>query len=151
MRGLPYNRARNVHFGLGGMFNLAGRPTHIEASRKTMQEDCCHHHQSCGREENENEGQRSRVATGKAKALQDSSCGQWHWGVDARLGGSLWCGAKMKWFFQTTEPIEGAFTHSGGSQGQRRHRQQRAPRVPREPSGGSPSSGGDSLDRQSEH
>ena len=39
--GLPYCRARNVEFGLGGPFNWAGRPTQIEYLRKTMQEGCC--------------------------------------------------------------------------------------------------------------
>ena len=33
--GLSYHRARNVEFGSGGLFNWAGRPTQIEASRKT--------------------------------------------------------------------------------------------------------------------
>ena len=37
---LPYYRARNVEFGLGGLFNWAGRPAQIEASRKTVQEGC---------------------------------------------------------------------------------------------------------------
>ena len=39
--GLPYCRARNIEFGLGGLFNQAGRSTQIEASRKAMQEGCC--------------------------------------------------------------------------------------------------------------
>ena len=39
--GLPYYRARNVDFGLGGPFSWAGRPTQIEVSRKTVQEGCC--------------------------------------------------------------------------------------------------------------
>ena len=38
--GLPYCRVRNIEFGLGGPFNWAGRPTQIEASRKTVQEGC---------------------------------------------------------------------------------------------------------------
>ena len=36
--GLPYHRARNVAFGLGGPFNWAGRSVQIEDLRKTMQE-----------------------------------------------------------------------------------------------------------------
>ena len=36
--GLPYCRAKNVEFGLGGPFNWPGRPAQIEALRKTMQE-----------------------------------------------------------------------------------------------------------------
>ena len=36
--GLPYCRARNIEFGLGGLFNWVGRPVQIEASRKTVQE-----------------------------------------------------------------------------------------------------------------
>ena len=39
--GHPYNRKRDVEFGLGGPFNWAGRPTQIEALRKTVQES--HH------------------------------------------------------------------------------------------------------------
>ena len=35
---LAYCRARNIEFGLGGPFNWAGRPTQIEALRKTVQE-----------------------------------------------------------------------------------------------------------------
>ena len=37
-KGLPYHRTRNVEFGLGGQISWAGRPTQIEASRKTVQE-----------------------------------------------------------------------------------------------------------------
>ena len=36
--GLPYCSARNVEFGLGGPSNWAGRPTQIEALRKSMQQ-----------------------------------------------------------------------------------------------------------------
>ena len=36
--GLPYCRAGNIEFDLGGPFNWAGRPIQIEASRKTVQE-----------------------------------------------------------------------------------------------------------------
>ena len=39
--GLPYHKARDVEFGLGGPFNWAGRSVQIEALRKTMQEGCC--------------------------------------------------------------------------------------------------------------
>ena len=39
--GLPYCRARDIDFGLGGPFSWAGRSVQIEASRKTMQECCC--------------------------------------------------------------------------------------------------------------
>ena len=39
--GLSYCRARNVEFDLGGPFNWAGRPTQIEALRKTVQEGQC--------------------------------------------------------------------------------------------------------------
>ena len=35
--GLPYCRARNIEFGLGGPFNWARRSTQIEASRKIVQ------------------------------------------------------------------------------------------------------------------
>ena len=34
--GLPYCRARNVDFGLGGPFNWSGKSVQIEASRKTV-------------------------------------------------------------------------------------------------------------------
>ena len=36
--GLPFGRARNIEFGLGGPFNWARRSVQIEASKKTMQE-----------------------------------------------------------------------------------------------------------------
>ena len=36
--GLPYNRARDVEFGVGGPFNWARRSAHIEALSKTMLE-----------------------------------------------------------------------------------------------------------------
>ena len=39
--GLPYHRARDVEFGLGGPFDWAGRPTQIEALIKTVQEGHC--------------------------------------------------------------------------------------------------------------
>ena len=39
-KGLPYHSARDVEFGLGGLFNWARRSAQIEALRKTMQEGC---------------------------------------------------------------------------------------------------------------
>ena len=39
--GLPYHRARDIEFSLGGPFNWAGRPTQIEALRKTVQKGSC--------------------------------------------------------------------------------------------------------------
>ena len=36
--GLPYCKARDIKFGLGGPFNWAERSVQIEASRKTVQE-----------------------------------------------------------------------------------------------------------------
>ena len=39
--GLPYHKARDIEFGLGGPFNWAGRPAQIEALVKTMQEAHC--------------------------------------------------------------------------------------------------------------
>ena len=38
--GLPYHRARDIEFGLGGPFNWARKPARIEALRKTMQVGC---------------------------------------------------------------------------------------------------------------
>ena len=39
--GLPYCKAREIEFGLGGPFNWAERSVQIEALRKTMQEGHC--------------------------------------------------------------------------------------------------------------
>ena len=36
--GLPYDRGRDIEFGLGGLYNWAGRSLQIDASRKAMQE-----------------------------------------------------------------------------------------------------------------
>ena len=38
--GLPYCRAGNIEFGIGGLFNWTRRSAQIEALRKTMQEGC---------------------------------------------------------------------------------------------------------------
>ena len=38
---LPYHRARNVEFGLGGPLNWARRPAQIDTLRETVQEGCC--------------------------------------------------------------------------------------------------------------
>ena len=38
--GLPHQRARAVEFGLGGLFNWAGRSVQVKALRKTVQEGC---------------------------------------------------------------------------------------------------------------
>ena len=40
-KGLPYHRARDVEFGLGGPLNWAGTSAQIEALMKTMQEIHC--------------------------------------------------------------------------------------------------------------
>ena len=38
--GLPYHKARDVEFGLGGLLNWAGRSAQMEALRKTVQKGC---------------------------------------------------------------------------------------------------------------
>ena len=71
--GLPYCRARNVEFGLGGPIQL-GQEICIDRSfKKNCAGRLPHLTQGCGREENV--GQRAKVTTGKNKAPQDSSCG----------------------------------------------------------------------------
>ena len=71
-KGLPYCRARDVEFGLGGPFNWAGRSAQIEASMKTVQTGHCAIGEAVVEE---NESQRARVIKEKGKAPKDSSCG----------------------------------------------------------------------------
>ena len=121
----------------------------IEALRRTVQEGHCAILTGCGREEDK--GQRARVTMQKDKAPQGSSCSLWHWGMDMGLDRRFWWGA-ITWNdnMKPMNLIGGVTTHSGGAEGQWRHRQQIAPQLPSELSGGSPSSGGNSLDGQSE-
>ena len=96
--GLPYCRARNIEFGMGGLFNWAGRPTQIEALRKTVQEGC--HTINEAVVEKKMKARGPGQPTHKGKAPQDSSCSLWHQGVDMRLGGSLQWGTKMEWQYE---------------------------------------------------
>ena len=163
--GLPYCKVIDVEFCLGGPFNWAWRSVQIEALRKTVQEShraileavvekttkargqgLCHPW-GCGREDNE--GQRAGSSTQKDKAPQTSSCSLWHQGMDVRLNGRFWWGTKMEW--DINHRTDQRSDHSQQrSWGHGRFKWQRAPWLPREPLGGSPSSGGNSLDGQSE-
>ena len=95
---LPYCKARNVEFGLGDPFNWAGRSVQIEALtlKKTIPE--CHHAILKAVVEKKTRARGPGWPWEKNKAPQDSSCGLWCWGVDARLSRRLWWRAKMKWW-----------------------------------------------------
>ena len=89
------------------------------------------------------------MSLGKNKALQDSHCSIWHRRMDVRIGRSLWWAPRKewRWWWAWTWLTKCSTQHVGRSR--RRHEQQASPMVPRHPSGGSPSSGGSSLDQWS--
>ena len=145
--GLPYHGTRNVEFGLGGAFNWARRPTQIEALRKTMQEG---HHtiiKAVVKKQMNIRGPGWPWRKEKPPKTPAAACDieEWMWGFEEASDG------EQKQNDDTDCSVDQQSIHSQWrSQSQRRHRWQRALRVPREPSGGLPSLGGDSLDRQSE-
>ena len=145
--GLPYHRARDIEFCLGGPFNWARRPAQIEALMKTMQEGC--HTSIKTVVEKKMKARGPRWPWGKAKLPKIAAATYdvkiWMWGLEGASDG------EPKWNDNMDHRANQWSVYSQwGSQSQRRHMWQRAPRVPREPSGGSPSFGGVSLDRQSE-
>ena len=145
--GLPYHRARNIEFGLGGPFNWAGRPTQIEALRKIMQEG--HYTIIEAVVEKKTKARGSRQPWGKTRHPKNPSAAydieEWIQGLEEVSDGEL------KWNNETDHRADQCSIHlQHWSQGQRRHGQQRAPSLPREPSGGSPTLGGNSLVGQSE-
>ena len=144
--GLPYHRARNDQFGLGGPFNWPGRPAQIEALRKTVQEGC--HAIIEAVVEKKTKTRRPGQPWGKAKQPRTPIVAydikEWIWGLEWVSDG------EPKWNDKMNHGTGQQRIHSQwGSQGWRRNRCQRAPQLPREHSGGSSSLGGNSSDGQS--
>ena len=139
---LPYHRARNIEFGLGGPFNWAWRPAQIEALKTSMQEG--HHTITKAVVERKMKARGPGWPWGKTRhprtpaAVYDIKEGIW--GLE---GVSNW---EPKWNDDINCGADQQRDHSQQvSWGWRRHRH-----LPMKPSGGSPFLGGNSLDGQSE-
>ena len=145
---LPYHRARNIEFGLGGPFNWAGRSAQIDASRNALQES--HHPILKAVVEKKTKARGSGWPWGKTRHPKTPAVAYdikgWMWGL---VGES---DRELKWNGDTNHgPGQRSNLSHQRSQGCGRHRCQRALQLPRGPLEGSPSSGGKSLDAQSEH
>ena len=145
--GLPYHRARDVEFCLGGLFNWAWRSVQIEALRKTMQEG--HHAILKAVVEKKMTARGAGQPLGKTRHPKFPAVAydveEWMQGLAGDTDGDL------KWNDNMNHRADWQSNSSQWrSPGQGRQRWLRAPWFLREPLGGSLSLRGNSLDGQSE-
>ena len=143
----PYCKARDVEICLGGPFNWPGRSVQIEALRKTVQEGCHAILEAVVEKTMKTRRQGQPHIKTRHPKTPAAAYGieEWMWGLTGDSDG------EPKWNDDINHRPDQRSDHlQQRSWGHGRCRWQRAPHLSMEPSGGSPCSGGNSLDGQSE-